>query len=205
MTVPARATTVVLDLGNVLVTWDPAAAFVGSLTPEETAEFFAAVDFPRLNQLQDAGRPWAAARADVSARSPHLATLLDVYLENFACTLTGPVPGVAELALELRDAGVRLLGLTNWSAETYHHAVPAAPAIGLLEDVLVSGRVGLAKPDPQIFRLLARSYGLEPARTVFVDDAPANVAAADAEGYDAILFTDATALRTALVARGLLR
>ena len=118
-------------------------------------------------------------------------------------SIPGPVAGSARLVRDLLSAGVRVLGLTNWSAETFHHAEPAAPVIGLLEDVLVSGQVGIAKPDPRIFRLLASRYALEPGRTVFTDDSAPNVAAAAAEGFDAVLFTDADDLRADLVRRGL--
>ena len=81
--------------------------------------------------------------------------------------------------------------------------MPAAPAIGLLEDVLVSGVEGVAKPDPRIFALLAQRFGLDPARTVFTDDSATNVEAAATAGFDALLFTSAAQLRADLVARGL--
>jgi len=195
--------TVVLDLGNVLVRWDPYLAFAGHLPRAEVDRFFDEVDFAALNHAQDAGRPWASARAELAERLPQHVPTLDLYLEHFAASLPGPVAGSAAIVAELVAAGVRVLGLTNWSAETYRHAVPAAPAIGLLEDVLVSGQVGLAKPDPRIFALLVERYGLVPARTVFADDAPANVAAAARAGLDAVLFTSAAALRADLRARGL--
>jgi 2-haloacid dehalogenase len=195
---------VVFDLGNVLVHWDPVLPFAGRLSADEVRRFFADVDFASLNHRQDAGRPWSEARADVAARHPgHVATL-DLYVERFADSLPGPVDGSAEVVDDLRAAGVRVLGLTNWSAETFHHAVPAAPAIGRLEAVVVSGREGVAKPDPRIFRLLAERHGLEPARTVFTDDSPVNVDAAAAEGFQAVLFTGAADLRAELVARGAL-
>lgn len=196
--------TVVLDLGNVLVRWDPTLPFAGHLTAEQVREVLADLDFPALNHAQDAGRPWAEARAEVARTHPEHVGVLDLYLERFAASLAGPVPGSAALVDELRAAGVRLLGLTNWSAETFHHAVPAAPAIGLLEDVLVSGREGVAKPDPAIFRLLSERYGLDPARTLFADDSERNVVAAAAEGFVAVLFTSADALRADLVAHGVL-
>ena len=113
------------------------------------------------------------------------------------------MPGSDDLVRDLRALGLRLLGLTNWSAETFHLAEPAAPAIGLLEDVLVSGEVGVAKPDPEVFALLTGRFGLRPERTVFVDDSAPNVAAAAAAGFDAVLFTTADALRADLAARGL--
>jgi 2-haloacid dehalogenase len=70
--------------------------------------------------------------------------------------------------------------------------------------VIVSGEVELAKPDPAIFKLLVDRHGLEPARTVLIDDSPANVEAAGALGFRAIRFTDAAALRRDLNAMGVL-
>lgn len=194
---------VVFDLGNVLVRWDPYLPFVGSLTRDEVDAMFDEVDFPAFNHLQDAGRPWSVALASIRERHPRHAAAMALYRDNFAASLAGPVPGSERVVRDLRAAGVRLLGLTNWSAETFPHAEPAAPVIGLLEDVLVSGEVGLAKPDPRIFRLLVERHVLDPAATVFVDDSAANVAAAAGEGFDALLFTDAERLRADLAERGL--
>jgi len=195
---------VLLDLGNVLVGWDPRRAFAQRAPTHVVDAFFDEVDFGQLNRRQDAGRPWAHARAELLGSAPQHVPLLDAYVAHFDESLTGPVPGTAALVAELHGRGVRLLGLTNWSAELFHHAVPAAPAIGLLEDVLVSGEVGLVKPDPAIFVLAAHRFALDPARTLFVDDSAANVASAASVGYDALVFTDADALRAQLVARGLL-
>ena len=194
---------VVFDLGNVLVRWDPYGPYEGRMDRDAVTAFFEELGFGEFNRRQDAGRSWASARAEVGERAPHLLPALDIYVDHFAASLLGPVDGMAELVEELGAAGVRLLGLTNWSAETFHTAEPAAPAIGLLEDVLVSGREGVVKPDPRIFRLLADRYGLDPGRTVFVDDVPANVAAAADAGFDALLFTDAARLRADLASRGL--
>ena len=200
MTVPD---TLLLDLGNVLVPWEPRRAFEGLLRPEEVQRFFDDVDFPELNRTLDAGRDWADVRDQLAAMGPWYAHVLDLYLANFPRTLAGTVPGMADLVGELHGLGLRMLGLTNWSAATFHHAVPAAPAIALLEDVVVSGREGLTKPDPRIFALVVERFALVPARTLFVDDAPANVAAARAVGMPAVVFTGAEALRADLQARGL--
>lgn len=194
--------TVVLDLGNVLVRWDPRRAFAGRLPARDTEAFLVDFDFMAFNHQQDAGRSWADARVALAASAPEHLPALDLYVEHIADSLVGPVPGSAELVRDLRASGVRLLGLTNWSAETFHLAETAAPAIGLLEDVLVSGEVAVAKPDPRIFALLTQRFGLRPERTVFADDSAANVAAGSAAGYDAVLFTTADALRADLVARG---
>ena len=54
------------------------------------------------------------------------------------------------------------------------------------------------KPDPAIFALLIARYGLEPDRTLFVDDSAANVDGARSAGLHAHLFTGADVLREEL-------
>jgi 2-haloacid dehalogenase len=196
-------TTVVLDLGRVVVGWEPHLALADRLGADEWERFATEAGFAELNHAMDAGLSHAEALERLARTRPDHVPTLRRYCENFAATLTGPVPGTADVIDELAAAGVRLLGLTNWSAETFHHAAVAAPAIGRLEDVLVSGREGLVKPDPAIFRLLLDRYGLDPARTLFVDDSPPNVAAARAAGMLALRFTGAAALRRDLRALGI--
>jgi 2-haloacid dehalogenase len=60
------------------------------------------------------------------------------------------------------------------------------------------------KPDPRIYRLAIERCSLEPARPIFVDDLPANVAAARGEGLHGIHFTTPERLREELVALGAL-
>jgi 2-haloacid dehalogenase len=194
--------TVVYDFGNVLVRWDPRGACAG-FDPVQVEEFFTRFDFAAFNHLQDAGRPLAEGRAAVAASEPRWLRFVDAYVAGYAGSLGGPVRGSAELVAELKRLGVRLYGLTNWWAETYHHAERAAPAIGLLDGVVVSGRVGVAKPDPAIFRTLMSAYDVDPHRAVFVDDSQANVDAAAALGFHAVRFTTTPALRRALQRRGL--
>jgi HAD superfamily hydrolase (TIGR01509 family) len=51
--------------------------------------------------------------------------------------------------------------------------------------------VQLIKPEPAMFDLAARRFGVAPADLVFFDDVPGNVAAAQAAGWSAFVFTDA--------------
>ncbi len=202
MTAPVPAPTaldaVLYDFGNVLVGWDPYRAYTGHTPRDAVDAFFADVDFAALNHARDAGQTWAAARTDVGRTHPHHVPLLDRYVEHFPATLTGPVDGSRELVDELRDIGLRLYGLTNWSAELFHHAATAAPATTLMDDVLVSGREGLAKPDPRIFALALDRFELDPRRTLFTDDSPANLDAAAGLGLRTHLFRGTDGLRTAL-------
>jgi HAD superfamily hydrolase (TIGR01509 family) len=53
--------------------------------------------------------------------------------------------------------------------------------------VVISGEVGLHKPQPQIFELGAQRIGLSPPRCVFVDDLRENCEGAEAVGMIALL------------------
>ena len=195
---------VVFDLGNVLIDWDPAPAIAAGVGPDEARRFLDATDFDfrAWNHGPDSGGSWAEAEAEVARTHPHWAEHALAYRANFAESLVGEVPGTGDLVRALHAAGVRLFGLTNWSEELYHHA-PMFEVVGLLEDVVVSGAEGVAKPDPRIYDLVARRSGLPLSALVFVDDRADNVAAAAEAGMDALLFTDADTLRTDLRQRGL--
>lgn len=60
-----------------------------------------------------------------------------------------------------------------------------------------------AKPDPAIYQHTLEKLGVAAEEAIFVDDIPANIAAARALGIDGILFTDVSQLRRALESRGL--
>ncbi len=196
---------VVFDLGNVLIDWQPALAIAAGVGAVEARRFLEAEDFDFMawNHVQDSGRPWAEAVAEVRRTHPHWAEHAAAYLSHFPASLA-EVPGTAEVVRELKDHGVPVLGLTNWSDELYYeHAAPHYEVLALLDDVVVSGEVKAAKPDPRAYEIVAERSGLPLDRLVFVDDKKANVDAAAALGMDGVLFTDAAALRAALRERGL--
>ena len=199
-----HAAAVVFDFGNVLISWQPGLAVAAGLGDEEARRFLADAefDFMAWNQRQDAGRPWAEALAEVREASPQWAPHAEAYLTHFPASLA-EVPGTADIVRDLHAAGVPLFGLTNWSAELYPHAPERFEVVALLDDVVVSGQVKAAKPDPRAFEIVAERAGQPPGRLVFVDDSPTNVEAAAAFGMDAILFTGADDLRAALKERGL--
>lgn len=195
--------TVVFDLGGVLITWDPRAAFHDVLPAHEVEPFLAEIDFATRNKGIDGGRPIREVEQEVDAAFPHRAGVLSAYHRNFPDSLTGEVPGTADLLRELSAAGVRLLALTNWSGETFHHARAMFPFLAEFEGIVVSGDERMTKPDPAIFRLLFERYAVEPATTAYIDDSAANVATAADLGLAALQFTDSATLRADLDRLGL--
>jgi 2-haloacid dehalogenase len=195
---------VVWDLGKVLVEWEPFAAVAAGVGEAEARRFFEGFDFHAWNHLCDAGRPWEDALAELERDHREWAAHGRAYYENFAASLTGAVPGTADILRSLHDAGVPQCGLTNWSHELFHaHAPRRFPFLSLLDHVVVSGTEGIAKPDRRIYDIAAERSGIPHTRLVFVDDKPANVESAEALGMRGVVFTGADALRKELRSLGL--
>lgn len=74
----------------------------------------------------------------------------------------------------------------------------------LFQVVVNSATAGVAKPDPQAYQLALDGLGLEPSETLFIDDKPRNIVAAEALGIPSIRFTGAAGLEAELQRRGLL-
>ena len=143
----AELTTVVFDLGGVVLRWDPRAVYSTAADPAEIDRFMAEVEWPEWNRSLDAGRSLADAEAELARRFPHWAHLAPVYREQNHLAISGEVEGTADLLAELRAAGVRLLALTNWSAETFTPTRARYPVLDVFEGILVSGAEKVLKPE----------------------------------------------------------
>ena len=204
MAKPARDT-VAFDLGGVLIAWDPRHLYRKLFAGDETAmeHFLANVCTHEWNRRQDAGRSFAEGARLLKAEHPEKAELIDAYFSRFDEMMPGPIAGSVEILAELRDRGTPLYGLTNFSAETYPPAFERFEFLRWFDGILVSGEVGLIKPDPRIFELLIERFAIDPRRAVYIDDVETNVIAARPLGIHGIHFTTPAALRAELAELGL--
>jgi len=201
----APPTAVVFDLGGVLIDWNPRYLYRKLFDDEAAMEtFLADVVSPEWNGQQDSGRTWAEAVEVLSHEHPEQRDLIAAYWHRWQETLGDAIAPTVAILEELREAGVRLYALSNWSAETFPVARPRYPFLDWFDGIVISGEEKVAKPEPAIFRHLLDRYGLEPATTVFIDDSEANVRAAAAEGIVSLRFVDAATLREDLRRFGLL-
>lgn len=196
--------TVVFDLGGVLVDWDPRYLF-RQLLPDDAAveAFLADVCSPEWNAAQDAGRSWAEAVREASERFPEHAELVAAYDERWWETIGGQIDGTVEVLDELRQRDVGLYAITNWSAEKFDLTFPRFDWLAWFDGIVVSGYERIVKPDPRIFQLLVDRHGVDPRAAVYVDDVPANVDAARAIGMTGLVFTTTEQLRADLGELGL--
>jgi len=109
-----------------------------------------------------------------------------------------PAGGLWELAAQVRAQGVRTGLLSNsWGFDVY----PFERLELHFDDLVLSGEVGLRKPDPAIYRLAAQRLGVAPDACVFVDDLERNVEVASELGMAGVHHTgDDVATRSAVLA-----
>lgn len=205
-TAPHRPRTVVFDIGNVLVQWDPRHLYRGVFDGDEALmeHFLANVCTPAWNLEQDRGRPWDEAVRLLTAEFPDCAELIRAYHERWMEMVPDAVAGTPDILLELKDRGTPLYAITNFSVEKFALTTARFDFLNVFDGIVVSGDVRLVKPDAAIYHALFDGYGLAPADCLFIDDSAANVEAARAVGMTAHHFTDAERLRADLVGLGLL-
>lgn len=201
---PLPVDTVVFDLGGVLIDWNPRHLYRKLFGADEAAmeAFLAQVCNMAWNEQQDRGRSWDEAVADAIAQHPGHASNIRAYRDRWPEMLRGAIDGSVAILESLKARGVRVLALTNWSAETFPVALARFPFMQWFDGIVVSGQERMMKPEPEIFRLLIARYRLLPAATVFIDDTQVNVDAAVSEGLRALRFVEPGQLRRDLEALG---
>ncbi|HYM04062.1 MAG TPA: HAD family phosphatase [Stellaceae bacterium] len=203
MTKPSVA---VFDFGGVLVDWNPRHLYRKLFAGDDAAmeHFLATVCTPEWNLRQDAGRSFAQGNEELARTHPDKRVLIEAWGKRYDETLRGAIDGTVEILADLRERGVPLYGLTNWSAETFPIGKRRFEFFSWFKGIVVSGEEKMVKPDPRIYRVLLERYGFAAHDAVFVDDVQRNADAAAALGFHGIRFTDPPALRRALMTLGLL-
>ena len=181
---------IVFDMGNVLIRFDPDSFMdrVGISDPEDrkivNRELFASVEWALMDmglETEDTFEPKVLARIPNRLREK-----VRELLRNWAYPRQY-MPGMPELVQRLKNAGYGIYLLSNASVgqPAYWNQMPVSK---LFDGTLVSAFVKTVKPCPAIYRLFTEEFKLEEAECVFIDDAPINVAAAVACGWQGIVF-----------------
>ena len=201
----ARPASVLTSIGKKVITTTTADLYRSLFDGDEVAmeRFLSEVCTMDWNEEQDAGRPFAEGVALLSREHPHLAELIEAYDREWPRMLKGVIDDSLAIAFELHAAGVPLYALSNWSAEKFPIAEERFPFLSWFDGIVISGRVGMRKPDPRIFAHLAETFDLVPEETLFIDDSERTVEAARRAGYRAVRFVSAAQLMGELERFGL--
>lgn len=190
---------VVFDLGGVLIDWNPRYLYRKMFTNEEEMEdFLTTVVTNEWHVEQDRGRTMEEATALLLSEHPRHGREIEAYYARWDEMFGGPISGTVEVLRELRETGLPLYALTNWSAEVFPLARRQYDFLKWFDDIVVSGEERIIKPDKEIYDMLVQRTGLDPTTTVFIDDSRPNVFAAEELGFTGIEFRNAGQLREEL-------
>lgn len=195
---------IVFDIGKVLIHYDPELPYRHLIEDDERrAWFLAEVCTSAWNVEQDRGREWHVAEAELIERHPEEADLIRAFRRHWHEMVPHAHDDTVAIMDDLINGGHDVTMLTNFAADTFAEARRRFTFLERPRGVTVSGEVGLIKPDREIYSLHARTFGLAPAETLFIDDSEKNVQGARAAGWNAVRFTDAEALKGDLARFGL--
>jgi len=195
---------VVFDFGGVLIDWDREYLY-RQLIPNETERRWFLDNVCKMDWVvqQDGGQSTEEGTAELVALYPEHEALIRAFYARWHEMVAGVLEEGVALVDRLDAAGVPLFGLTNWSAETFPYAWERFDVLRRFREIMVSGRVGVIKPDPQIFALMRAEIekhlpGVEPHELVFIDDNLKNAQAATALGWHGVHYTGALDTETKL-------
>ena len=199
-------TTVIFDIGNVLIEWNPEHLY-RKLIPDEKDRiaFLETVCTTDWNIQQDLGRTWQDAVDTLSRKHPDKADLIAAYSERWHEMVPGEIPGTLGLLEELKAKNCPLYAITNFSAEKFDETRERFPFLKTsFLDIVVSAEEKLIKPDTRIYEVLLGRNGLKAENCLFIDDSLKNIEGAHAVGMTAHHFKNAESLRNDLNRHGLL-
>lgn len=199
-----RITAAAFDLGGVLIDWNPRYLYRQLFSdPAEMEDFLAGVCTPEWHHAHDLGEDTLESCRHLAARYPHYRDMIMAWAGRGEEMAAGELGETVAVLGELKGAGLPCFALSNMEPDVFARRRSRFTFMAWFDGYVISGLEGVAKPDRRIFEILLRRHGLDPVATVFVDDVPANVAAARELGLVALQFTGAARLRHDLRALGL--
>jgi 2-haloacid dehalogenase len=200
-----KINTLVFDFGGVLIDWNPAYVYLKEFrgNQEEMSHFLNTICSWEWNENQDAGYSLQKATEERVAMYPEHERLIRMYYGRWEDMLGYEHTDTVALLKTFKDHNkYRLIGLTNWSHETFPVALERFAFLSWFEGIVVSGTEKMKKPDANIYTLTLDRYKIIPENAVFIDDKLENVHAAAQLGMHGIHFTSAAKLKRDLESLG---
>jgi len=181
---------IIFDLGGVLIDWNPDYVYKDVFNDDEKmAWFYREICTMEWNENQDAGHPLDKATEERVALFPQYEKWIRMYYNRWEEMLGESIPGSVKLLKKCIDhPGLKVVALTNWSAETFPVAQKKFDFLQWFEGIVVSGEEMTRKPFPAIYQTTLRRFNLVAQESLFIDDNLRNIKAAEALGIHCIHF-----------------
>ena len=197
--------TIIFDLGGVLVDWNPEYVYLNEFNGDRKKMqwFFDNICTSSWNEEQDGGYLMADATEERINLFPKYKKLIKMFYGRWEEMLKGEIKGTVEILHKLKRKKYKLIALTNWSSETFPVAVKKFKFLKLFDGIVVSGKVKMLKPFPEIYNYTLKKYGLIANKSIFIDDRLSNVDGAIKCGIHGIQFVSPKNLIIALKKYGI--
>ena len=181
---------IIFDLGGVLIDWNPDYVFKEVFKDDEKlACFYREICTMDWNENQDAGYPLDKATEELVALFPQYEDWIRQYYGRWEEMLGDANQGTVQLLKQCVDSPeLKVLALTNWSAETFPVALKKFDFLQWFEGIVVSGEEMTRKPFPEIYHTTLKRFEIKAEESLFIDDNLRNIEAAAALGIQCIHF-----------------
>ena len=182
---------IIFDLGGVLIDWNPNYVFKDVFKDDEKlAWFYREICTMDWNENQDAGYPLKKATEERIALFPQYEDWIRMYYGRWEEMLGESIQGTVDLLKQCVDSpALKVVALTNWSAETFPIALKKFDFLQWFEGIVVSGEEMTRKPFPDIYQTTLKRFDLKPEQSLFIDDNKRNIEVAKALGIHCIHFS----------------
>jgi len=182
--------TVIFDLGGVLVDWNPEYVYLKEFNGDRDKMnwFFDNICTSAWNEEQDNGKLMIQATSERIKLFPKYKKLIKMFYGRWNEMLKGEISGTVKILNRLKNKNFQLIALTNWSAETFPVAIKKFKFLELFDGIVVSGKIKMIKPFPEIYNYTLNKYKLNAQDCVFIDDRQINIDGAIKCGIKGILF-----------------
>lgn len=198
--------TIIFDLGGVLIDWNPDYVYKAVFKDKEKlAWFYREICTMDWNENQDAGYPLEKATEERVALFPAYEEWIRMYYGRWEEMLGDAIEGTVSLLRQcIANPKLRVVALTNWSAETFPVALKKFDFLHWFEGIVVSGEEKTRKPFPEIYKTTLSRFNLDPEECLFIDDNLRNVKAAELLNIPSIQFKSPEQLEKELKKRSII-
>ncbi len=195
---------VIFDIGNVLIEWQPERYYDRTIGTDRRKAMFRTVDLHAMNDRIDRGDDAHDVIYSTADRYPQWGDEIRQWHDNWHELAQPQIDHSVRLLGALRKKGHPVFALTNFGDALFARAQTLYPFLNDFDRFYVSGRMKMAKPDPDIYEALEKDCGVSPGHLLFADDRADNIAIAQDRGWQTHLFEHARGWADRLVAEDLL-
>ena len=178
---------VIFDVGQVLVKFNPQNLFIKILKDEEKVDFFLKnICTWEWHIQQDLIYDTSKAAEPVIKKYPEYKEAIEAFYGRFLEMIDSVHQENVNLALKLKQKGYPIYLLSNFPGDQFEKYRLQNSFLNEFDDRIISGDVGLAKPDIKIYQLAIKKFNLNPEESLFIDDKIENTKGAEQAGIKTI-------------------